>query len=1136
MHMLPPQAPPAIEQTTYQEATDAVARLTASQHVLDELQARLPEPVTSSMLEPVDGFLDRLSDAWHAPASNAPGATVASARATLSHTLANIIRDEAILRQKDGTLSERASQMATTFARSVSGSLSGSLHARELLVADGAYAGAVILTDDQAPDLALLFHPTRGLDEFPDLDTLHRAAEARIRTALAHEMALPGMVPADRDRITEARVVSSRVIEGDAFDVLAGRLIDVQEEQIDDAWPVGTGATATAAAHRLLADDVLPLLRLQGRLDVDAILAARQTRLFAALAEERLAPLPTAIQDDWRRAASALGTDMRIAAEERASQGISEPQTVEMFARGVLKTRLAAMGITEDPDDIVVDIYPMPTLETPGAVYAAWVNGIQPPPVAPVDTLPLAGLAMRNIGYLDRQTFRARDDKGRNLAPALDHAAIKTLVREVDIGTTYREYLQRTLQSSPQGVLTRQLATRVARARMDFELADARVAAYTPGEARPFLDDHLERGYHWVKAVLDQPAATACGGRPDCRRVERHEIVVRQLTYRGVPMKDVLVIGVRNQQSISRVVLYTPDAPDGQTFREFEDRRSLALGVLYNPAFETYLLDRLPSDAAKVEANGVRHFRLSNGDRRAHWAMFAGNTRYVRTDEPFSDRVVEGNFLEAAYDTSVSLMTRNLERMARPTHHADYDNVTPRIDGEAIARGLSHLIGRPFMASWRAYDAVKAGDTAQAFVDLTDAYVASLDHLGLSALKPLLIRSIGVRTAANSRHIASTGKTRRDPATVFEKRFVSPVAIPADATTKHGVYTLDGKHFIRQEGKTYRVRFDDHAGHWRLDRPGAIDANYTGPAIARHPDGMWRHQPVGLRGGDPGDTLGQVPRAVMQANEGRPSFDELSRRQRRIAGRMLRDLAGRDEAGHILRQVTSPFPDHLPHLTPAQWTLLDDAVFMGMTAPPRPPRGPRHPPAIPRPPVAQPARSPATAPVSLQEVARGEWPAAVWHYPGAGAPPAQGYGSRIMLAQSRINASGARGIPVFTANPNTPWPALQTLLQGPPLTPSRPHGSFPWIRIDLARLQARTTANGTPAFSLFRMQDGTEVRYLLRRNTVTARRHAVTLAWLEEGEFVRGRRFVLDPTGQLADAATPVVDPTMPAWWTTAGF
>jgi hypothetical protein len=216
-------------------------------------------------------------------------------------------------------------------------------------------------------------------------------------------------------------------------------------------------------------------------------------------------------------------------------------------------------------------------------------------------------------------------------------------------------------------------------------------------------------------------------------------------------MKDVLVIGVRNQQSISRVVLYTPDAPDGQTFREFEDRRSLALGVLYNPAFETYLLDRLPSDAAKVEANGVRHFRLSNGDRRAHWAMFAGNTRYVRTDEPFSDHIVEGNFFEASYDTSVSLMTRNLERMARPTHHADYDNVTPRIDGEAIARGISHLIGRPFMASWRAYDAVKAGDTAQAFVDLTDAYVASLDHLGLSA-HPLDRRTHGGELTTYRQH------------------------------------------------------------------------------------------------------------------------------------------------------------------------------------------------------------------------------------------------------------------------------------------------------------------------------------------------------------------------------------------------
>ncbi len=167
-----------------------------------------------------------------------------------------------------------------------------------------------------------------------------------------------------------------------------------------------------------------------------------------------------------------------------------------------------------------------------------------------------------------------------------------------------------------------------------------------------------------MEAVLDAPESA---GR---RRVENHEIVVGHVVYEGARLKDILVMGVRARGSVYRTVFYTPDAPDGRSFREFDDRQSAAAGFLHDPAFEQYLLDRLPANWSTVGHDGItRRFRVSEGTRRAVWALSGqtGEQPYTLTEGRFSDEEIAGNVYDASYDVALGQLGRDSADLARST-------------------------------------------------------------------------------------------------------------------------------------------------------------------------------------------------------------------------------------------------------------------------------------------------------------------------------------------------------------------------------------------------------------------------------------------------------------------------------------
>src|SRR5206468_12218417 len=138
---------------------------------------------------------------------------------------------------------------------------------------------------------------------------------------------------------------------------------------------------------------------------------------------------------------------------------------------------------------------------------------------------------------------------------------LRRLVRDLDLATRYPALIQTTFHTGPDAPLRREHAASLQRAHMGLLAAEARLSYYLDDAPRSFRTDRAERGFRWVPAALDAPDPAHRA------RVEGHEVVVRQVTYRGTPVRDLLVFGVRNPASVPSIVIYTPDAPDGITFR-----------------------------------------------------------------------------------------------------------------------------------------------------------------------------------------------------------------------------------------------------------------------------------------------------------------------------------------------------------------------------------------------------------------------------------------------------------------------------------------------------------------------------------------------------------------------------------------
>jgi hypothetical protein len=840
MDMMPPQAPPALTQSAYDDATKHYDRLTALQAWIATEQASLPalaETIGETTLGSYQADVDAY---WRAPPTQATGDL--SRRAAFTHRIAGAARDVAELAHHDGNLDAAALTTIRAVASVSPTGLPTQITVREAMFGETPYAGVLLIQDAQLPGRILAFSTDHGWEAFGSLTEGHAAIEQRARQALVQARDLPGLARQNTLHMGADTFVTSRDIDGDPFATLVDRLIDVQRDKLHQAAfefvLAGDGTSRTAD----LVDATFDAVRLDRAFDVAALLATRHAALLETFNDQRLARVPATVASDWRQAEDDYRSRVRTLTGHDSVSDLPPALDLPGYARQVLGEELKAIGITEEPADIQVRVDRNADPAAPLQALQGLFDGSSPARIGLLD------LAYQNIASFDPVRLVAESSDGTAMA-SLGDAALRQLIRRVDLSSRYRAYVNTTFLSGPLAAARRHQAADVQRARMLLQAAEARLSYYLTGEPRSFRPDRAERGYRWVKAVLDAPAAAHRA------RVEGHEIVVRHATYRGAPLREILTIGVRRPESVASIVLYTPDAPDGITYREFDDRAEAGRRFFYNPAFREYLLDRLPVDHARVLPQG--YGREFAGDHLAHWVLGSPtSSRYTRTEEAFEEREVPGDFLDAAYVVDVQSSLRNAHIFTRSAEQANWawlvdvfrTGVSDHIIQQAV-EGVVTAPARAAQAAWRLYDNVKAGDHAGAFVDFADFYNASLmaatPVYGLSSVS--VARGIvGGRFRAAGRLVEA--RPPRPAAVTFESRFLARNVRRTGRPDREGVYTVEGKHYIEHDGQLYAVRRDADYATWRLARPEGGPTFY-GPAIQRSNAGAWGYHRVGLRGG-----------------------------------------------------------------------------------------------------------------------------------------------------------------------------------------------------------------------------------------------------------------------------------------------
>jgi hypothetical protein len=971
MDMTPPQAPPAQTQTAEQAAVATLTRIGAFRVWLDSLHNELPDAPASPAGSEKEAFIAKLSHWWSAPVAWDPGADHLPRDVVLAHRLAELMRDAAAISQFDGTLDSEAAMLARSFTLATAKPLPERMHTYQMSFRGLPYVGAIALTDDRTAGFALLFTTDRGWERYASLDEARHAMEDWAYEWLDNGNEPPGILRSDLVLLHPLQVDATE-FDADPLATIVSDVVALQEQRIEMAWPQEEEEEEDTPEGRPAGERIHVAMRLNTLFDIESLLDMRQQRLLAHLNEQRLQKVPHAVANDWRSAAKAYDDLLSV----QPFGGIPKLQSLNEVTLKALGTGLTSLGIIAKPEDLRVERYRV--------VHIPNLEGLDFSTTEKIDEISLLQLALENIDFLSSHMHVVRD--GLKTVPITSNA-LRKLIRDTDAASRYREYLDAELSTSAVGMAERNHAVAIYAARLRLAAEQARLGYFLPGESGGFIDDHEFRGYEWVKAVLDSPTANAR------RKVGGHDIVVEQLTYKGIPVRDALVISVRDRRSVPRIVLYTPDAHDGRSIREFEDAGQMAREFLFNTDFEPWLLERLPE-----EFRGRDTFAVGYAERTARWAFAQSDDGYAkRAGADMDTSKVEGNIFEAIYDAGLHMVVNRAVQAARSTNDADADAVSPSITFEGFLRGMAGLLGAGPSAAWRFEQSVKMRDYRRAFLDGVDIYLGALD------LYPFfkrinLKRSLSSWTRATRQGKAVEPDTWiraalrpdelvRGPALparpAFEPRYLArDLAVPSTPPDARGIHVIGGRNYIASEGKLYGVQPSQDGSTWRLLPEGGNATSY-GPALQRAPDGGWRMRPLEEFGG-----MNEVVDELKKLRN-KNDIDLVGMRDDQLE-RMARVLIddGTDAAAVKIVLVRAKKEKAL---TPAQARRWNAAVKDAKAAPDPTAAGPgpsRRPPHRERTrPYDRPAQDIPAAALERPRldhtpdpVPRQDWPTRVWHY------------------------------------------------------------------------------------------------------------------------------------------------------------
>lgn len=741
---------------------------------------------------------------------------------------------EARLRQDDQTLTgEQADLLRTCLAFPLAGQrrhlpLAGRPQVYRVLL-DGVHPnwrsylpGALVIiagTEEgrmltaQATTGSVLFCAmTQGIETFDTLADLHLELCERLEDPLQSQplLRLYGDA-AQAERARQAQRLRYDWYADNLLDAQIDVVIEAQRQRLNDPnlWLDATHerVNAAMAAERIIDSQSLILTR------------------YSLLLEKNL--------PNWLRNASTQGLshimqtmqELVAAAERAAAPGIldirafTQQHSLLGWAKARLGERLRGdLGIDCPPEQILVSVV---RARRTGAIlhpfttssYVAF-HGMQRVGDEMIEmvkeTQSLEQLALRNLPWFDTDywlTAQVAHLRGTALPPELSANYVKHLIRDLNVGGSYAEFLKTQLITSQAGAARRRNHALVNRARMRAEAAKARYAGH-------FADDPFELGYQWAIAALDHPHNAL---RP---LVAGYAIKVRQLSIMGHTLQGVLLINTQAHRSPS-CVLYTPDAPDRRAWRRFRNTRELIRTLRQQPRLNDYVVQRLPL----LPANQVRRL-LSKGKL----------STTLRTPE------IEDDLFLACYMAEARAMLADADANSRTTKEVDAQSILDLswrlLDFISLLlpnRTLLALsVGRMAIDIWDGAEAYSQQDIEGVLRHIYNALSHANDAATSYAGSGLLRRSL-------------RGMPRQPPLPLPERFEVqvdgNTLRYRIDGIYGEGVYeqvsSFGGvsQYFVKDnDNRYYKVSFDGQ--RWRAIDPQQPDA-YLQQPLKCLADGQW---------------------------------------------------------------------------------------------------------------------------------------------------------------------------------------------------------------------------------------------------------------------------------------------------------
>jgi hypothetical protein len=249
----------------------------------------------------------------------------------------------------------------------------------------------------------------------------------------------------------------------------------------------------------------------------------------------------------------------------------------------------------------------------------------------------------------DKQGKPVLDADGKPVV--LDTDQLKPLVNAADVGGEYTALLKKELATDAVAGLAGQRRDAWKASQADLMAKEAFLAELNPDayKAEAKEDKTSKRGAQWVAAVLDHPDPA---NRP---QVDGETIETHALVQRGLPVQGVMVIG--NSKDAERV-LYTPNAPDGITFREVASQQALNT-LLEKNEWKLYTANRKSpvskDDVAQAKQTLDKHKLDMARNPAAAIETFVKALKL--TGDTSTLTPMTGNSLDALYKQHVQLLT-----------------------------------------------------------------------------------------------------------------------------------------------------------------------------------------------------------------------------------------------------------------------------------------------------------------------------------------------------------------------------------------------------------------------------------------------------------------------------------------------